>query len=305
VKLNDLDLNKLMTFLAVAETGAVGKAAARLGRTSSAVSQSVSGLEGLLGQTLFDRVGRKLVLTRGGALLRERMGTCRELLERTLGDLRDSREGVSGVVRLGTYLGFPRQQLAQLLSELGRRHPRASVRVVHAPGRELTRRLEENRLDFALSFGARAPLGTRLSSTRLFSQELVLLARTPHLSRGFSLEELERTPIVDYYQSDPLIDRWLAHHFPRRAVQVPVRFWAATTDLVLELLQAGAGAGVLPRHVARAALRGRGATRLIELGPSERPMRDHIWLDEPRGAYRDATLRAFRDIAIEVLQAIA
>lgn len=302
MKLNDLDLNKLITFLAVADTGAVGKAAARLGRTSSAVSQSVSALESALGQALFDRVGRRLVLTRGGQLLQQRMGACRQLLEGTLGDLRDSREGVSGVVRLGAYLGFPSQRLAQLLGELGRRHPRASVRVVHAPARELARRLEQNRLDFALSFGARAPLAARLTSTRLFSQELVLLAR-PKLARAFAIERLEATPIVDYYQSDPLIDRWLAHHYPRRVDLPRVRFWAATTDLVLDLLQAGAGAGVLPRHVARPALSSRGARRLTEIGTNDRPLRDNIWLDEPRGAYRDATQRAFRDLVIEVLQA--
>jgi DNA-binding transcriptional LysR family regulator len=303
VQLNNLDLNKLLTFLAVADAGAVGKAAERLGRTSSAVSQSVGALEAQLGEALFDRVGRKLVLTRGGQLLQARMGTCRELLERTFGELRDSREGASGVIRLGAYLGFPRQKLAELLLELGRRHPRASVRVVHAPGRELSRRLEGNRLDFALSFGARPPERTRVASTRLFSQELVLLARAPHFVRGFSLEELEHTPVVDYYESDPLIDRWLAHHYPRRSACVKVRFWAATIDLVLELLAAGAGAGVLPRHVARAALQRRGARQLTEVGPGEKPMLDHIWLDEPRGAYRDATLRAFREVALDVLRA--
>src|SRR5688572_17090600 len=231
------------------------------------------------------------------------MSTCRGLLEGTLTELRDSHDGVSGVIRLGAYLGFPRQRLATLLCELGRRHPRASVRIKHAPSRELTRLLQENQLDFALSFGARAPQTSRLTSTRLFSQELVLLARPPLFARGFSLEELERTPIVDYYQSDPLIDRWLSHHFPRRTIPVQVRFWAATTDLVLELLQSGAGAGVLPRHVAKAALNARGERRLAELAPSQRPLRDAIWLDEPRGTYRDATQRAFRDLALEVLAA--
>jgi DNA-binding transcriptional LysR family regulator len=73
VKLTDLDLNKLSVFLVVADSGGVGKAAKRLGRTSSAVSQSISGLETALGAPLFDRVGKRLVLTRGGQTLRERV----------------------------------------------------------------------------------------------------------------------------------------------------------------------------------------------------------------------------------------
>jgi DNA-binding transcriptional LysR family regulator len=290
VKLTDLDLNKLSVFLAVADSGGVGKAAKRLGRTSSAVSQSISGLETALGAPLFDRVGKRLVLTRGGQALRERVAASEQLLE----------QGVMEVVRLGAYLGFPRQRLCALLLEFTRLHPRASVRVVHAPGRELERRLQNNRLDFVLSFGAAAPAGSPLVSTRLFSQELVLVASDRHFEAGFSLDVLGRTPIVDYYPSDPLIERWLAHHYPRRVQSCRVRFWAATTDLVLELLLEGAGAGVLPRHVARTHLE---SGELVELGPKQRPMVDPIWLQEPRGAHRDVTLRAFRAVARRVANA--
>jgi DNA-binding transcriptional LysR family regulator len=300
VKLTDLDLNKLSIFLLVADSGGVGKAAKRLGRTSSAVSQSISGLETALGAPLFDRVGKRLVLTRGGQTLRERVAASEQLLEQGVTELRGEVGEPSGVVRLGAYLGFPRQRLCALLLDFTRLHPRASVRVVHAPGRELERRLQNNRLDFVLAFGAAAPAGSPLVSTRLFSQELVLVASDGHFEAGFSLDVLGRTPIVDYYPSDPLIERWLAHHYPRRVPTFCVRFWAATTDLVLELLLRGAGAGVLPRHVARAHLE---RAELVELGPKQRPLVDPIWLQEPRGAHRDVTLRAFRAVARRVANA--
>ena len=54
MRLNDLDLNKLHTFLTVADTGGITAAGDRLGRTRSAVSQSVTALEGSLGLRLFD-----------------------------------------------------------------------------------------------------------------------------------------------------------------------------------------------------------------------------------------------------------
>jgi DNA-binding transcriptional LysR family regulator len=300
MKLTDLDLNKLGVFLAVADSGGVGKAAKRLGRTSSAVSQSISGLETALGAPLFDRVGKRLVLTRGGQALRERVAASEQLLEQGVMELRGEAGEPSGIVRLGAYLGFPRQRLCALLLEFTRAHPRASVRVAHAPGRELERRLQNNQLDFVLSFGAAVPAGSPLVATRLFSQELVLVASNRHFEAGFSLDVLGRTPIVDYYPSDPLIERWLAHHYPRHVPSYGVRFWAATTDLVLELLLEGAGAGVLPRHVARAHL---ASAELAELGPTQRPMVDPIWLQEPRGAHRDITLRAFRAVARRVANA--
>jgi DNA-binding transcriptional LysR family regulator len=292
--LTDLDLNKLSVFLAVADSGGVGKAAVRLGRTSSAISQSISALEASLGVPLFDRVGKRLILTRGGQTLRARVAASEQQIELGMAELHGDADAVRGVVRLGAYIGFPRQRLAALLIEFTRMHPRASVRVVHAPGRDLERRLLHNQLDFVLSLGPAAPASSPLLSTRLFSQELVLVSSDRHFGDGFSLEALARTPIVDYYQSDPLIARWLAHHYPRRSAPSNVRFWAATTDLVLELLLEGAGAGVLPRHVALARLASR---ELVELGPKQRPLIDPIWLVEPRGTHRDASLRAFRAVA--------
>jgi DNA-binding transcriptional LysR family regulator len=310
MKLNDIDLNKLSTFLAVVEEGGVTRAARRLGRTASAVSQSVSQLEASLGCALFDRVGKALVPTRGGQALSARVKGYEALLERTLGELAGAGTSVSGLVRLGLFLGFPRDKSRALLVTFAERFPEASVRVVYAPQHDLEARLRQNKLDYVLSFRPKSADAADLSSTQLFAQELVLVASSRFFARGFSLEALGQAPVVDYYQSDPLILRWLAHHFPDRRAEPRVRFWAATTDLVLELVQSGAGAGVLPRHMVRGRAfseraSARGHERLKVVGPAGQPLVDHVWLNEPRAAYRDATQRAFREVVLSVLAAPA
>jgi DNA-binding transcriptional LysR family regulator len=325
MQLNDIDLNKLATFLAVVEAGGVSKAARQLGRSASAVSQSLTSLEASLGAKLFDRVRKELVLTRGGQLLHTCVAGYRALLAQTVGELSGGAAEVTGTVRLGLFLGFPRVRSRELLIRFAERHPRAAVRVVHAPQHDLESRLRRNRLDFVLSYAPRSATAPDLVSTRLFAQELVLVSSARHFQSGFSTRELAQTPVVDYYQSDPLIMRWLAHHFAGEQAQPNVRFWAATTDLVLELVQNGAGVGVLPRLMlnsdrpglksspvpsgagrrpvasARRSAAPRGA-ELREVGPSP-PLVDHVWLNEPRDAYRDRTQRAFRDVLLEVLAA--
>lgn len=317
MKLNDVDLNKLGTFLAVARAGGVSRAARQLGRTPSAVSQSLGALEASLGCKLFDRVGKRLVPTRAGQVLSAAVARYGAELEHTLGELEGGGARVAGLVRLGLFLGFPRTKSRELLMTFAERYPEASVRVVYAPERDLLARLRDNRIDFLLSL--RGGEALELSSTRLFEQELVLVAAAGFFPRGFSLEALERTPIVDYYQSDPLITRWLAHHFPERPrVALRVRFWAATTDLVLELVQSGAGVAVLPRHMLRGVVARERATRrhtervtraraeralLREVGPGGPPLVDAVWLHEPKGAYRDPTQRAFREVVLSALAA--
>ena len=57
MELNNVDLNKIQTFLAIAELGSVTASAARLALTRSAVSHSLRVIEGQLGVALFHRVG--------------------------------------------------------------------------------------------------------------------------------------------------------------------------------------------------------------------------------------------------------
>jgi DNA-binding transcriptional LysR family regulator len=323
MKLNDVDLNKLSTFHAVVAAGGVGKAARRLGRTGSAVSQSLGGLEASLGCKLFDRVGKELVLTRAGQLLHTRLSAFEALLSSTLNEIGPDGAEVSGSIGLGLFLGFPRVQTRELITLFTERYPRATVRVVYAPQHELEARLRRNRLDFVLSFRPRSVDSPDLVSTRVFAEELVLVSSGRYFETGFSLEELAETPVVDYYQSDPLILRWLAHHFPSRRIEPRVRCWAATTDLALELVQSGAGVGVLPRYMLPvpaaeralgkrsrndSRLRGGNARKpalagsnLKEIDPAGKPLVDHVWLNEPRDAYRDVTQKAFRAVVLSVL----
>ena len=72
-----MDLRRLRTFVTVAEQGSVSKAASRLHRSQPALSRQIGDLQQELGLRLFDRVGRRLVLTSEGEQL---LGDCRKLL---------------------------------------------------------------------------------------------------------------------------------------------------------------------------------------------------------------------------------
>jgi DNA-binding transcriptional LysR family regulator len=298
VSVNDVDLNKLRVFFAVVEQGGVTGAARRLALTRSAVSQSVSSLERALGLSLFDRVGKRLVLTREGRLLFERFRDHQVELRRTLDEIVEAETRVVGPIRVGLFLGFPRVKLARFLAAFSALHGEAHLRVSYAPQEELDARLLANRLDFVFSFQSRGASSPRITSTRLFEQELVLVGSRKFFSGGFDLDALSRTPVVDYYRSDPLIDRWLAHHYGAAgaASRPEVHVWAATTDLVLELLLHRAGIGVLPRDLAEPWVRRR---RLVRFDTGRPALTDFIWLNEVADGYRGAALTAFRAAVLE------
>lgn len=74
-----MDLKRLRTFVTVAEHGTVSKAAEMLNITQPALSRQIGGLEHEFGFELFERSGRRLVLTPRGEQL---LSDCRSILAR-------------------------------------------------------------------------------------------------------------------------------------------------------------------------------------------------------------------------------
>ena len=81
--MNNLDWNQLKAFLETAETGSLSAAARKLGLTQPTLSRQVAAIERQMGVTLFERVGKAMVLTPTGLDLLEparAMGAAAEAL---------------------------------------------------------------------------------------------------------------------------------------------------------------------------------------------------------------------------------
>jgi len=205
---------------------------------------------------------------------------------------------VHGVVRLGLFLGASRAQVARVVAAFAARHPRAQVKLSYGSQAELRELLTGNRLDFALSLRPGRLARPRIRASVIFRQALVLVSNERPPRGGVDAAWLAGRAFVDYYPGNPLIRRWLDHHFPRKRIPADVRVWAATTDMALELAQAGCGAAVIPRALAEPLVR---AGVLHEIRGARMELDDAVWLEEPAGAWRSATLEAFRATLISEL----
>ena len=299
MEMNKLDLNRLLLFLTIAETGGVSAAARRLALTRSAVSHSLGVLEADLGVALFHRVGRSLLLSNEGRLLQRAVRDASQRLGAALEDVLGLAREVRGAVRIGLFLGFSRFRLAGAIEALLRDHPAARVRVSFGPQAWLMDELGAGRLDMALSLRPTREQTPRIRSEKLSAWPLVLAIRRTSKKPPSEFAEICRLPIVDYYQSDPLIDRWTRHHFGgRRIPRERIGAWAASTDLVLELVRQGVGAAVLPEDLVKPFVRRR---ELAVIRGSDRALSDHLWLSELRGARSGRAAAAFRERLLEGL----
>src|SRR5689334_12770760 len=129
-----MELRHLRYFVAVADAGSVSRAARRLHVTQPALSRQIQDLERDFACRLFDRIGRRIVLTKDGD----------EILERTrrlLADAEALRErgralggGEAGVLRVGAVPQFIEAALPEVLTRYALRYPGVDVQLVEDGG---------------------------------------------------------------------------------------------------------------------------------------------------------------------------
>src|SRR5437868_15412795 len=118
-----LDVDALITFVAVIDAGSFSAAAERLEQTPSGVSRSISRLESQLGMALITRTTRRLDLTEEGTWLLARA-------RKVLSDLQDTEEQLaarlsqpSGLVRVNAATPVLDHLLAPLAADFMDMYP--------------------------------------------------------------------------------------------------------------------------------------------------------------------------------------
>ena len=149
----DLDVGLLRMFLAVAQHGTMGRAAAANATTQPTVSQRILRLEKIVGRKLFSRNRGGLKLTGHGELLVAYANRAIDLNEEALARLRE--ESVSGPVRLGASEETVLARLAPTLKRFQRSYPDVELKLTVAGPAKLEFLLVQGELDFVISDSAR------------------------------------------------------------------------------------------------------------------------------------------------------
>lgn len=185
-----LNSDALRTFLAIGEAGSVTGGAERIGRSQSATSLQIRQLEEVVGQPLFRRHGRGVLLTAAGETLLPVARKVVQSLDRTLAELRG--EGLQGRLRIGMPDDPSRSALAKIVSDFAALHPQVELDVHCALGTGFETALASGALDLAI-FEVPAPAPAQ---EVLREDSLIWLGRA---DRDF--EAADRVPVALFDRS--------------------------------------------------------------------------------------------------------
>src|SRR5262245_22177044 len=125
-----MNIEDVRAFVAVVDTGSVGRAALRLNLTQPAISRRVQRLEDTLGVTLLDRDSKPARPTRAGEAAYRR---CMAVLRAAEALARETQPDVAaGPLRIGVSPGIADSIFASALEALRSHHPEVLLRLTTA-----------------------------------------------------------------------------------------------------------------------------------------------------------------------------
>lgn len=147
----NLDMDALRALAASQDFGGLNRAADRIGRSQSAISQQLKKLQEQVGVPLMCKQGRGLALTDAGAVV---LSYARRILSLNDEALLAARgTAVAGTVRFGMPGDFAETWLPDVLGQFKRAHPDVRIEALVDRNRALLERLDRGELDLALVLG--------------------------------------------------------------------------------------------------------------------------------------------------------
>ena len=140
-----VEIRHLRYFLAVAGAGSFSRAADRLGISQPSVSQQMRELEENLRVSLFQRRGKRILLTAAGLIFQEHARAILRQVENFLDELSRDSVQLRGDLHLGTVPWLDLALVPQLLGLFAAKHPNVNLTVTEISSDDIQTALEEGR----------------------------------------------------------------------------------------------------------------------------------------------------------------
>jgi LysR family hydrogen peroxide-inducible transcriptional activator len=192
-----MEIHQLTYFVAVAETGSFSRAAERCNIAQPSLSQQIQKLEQELGEPLFDRLTRRVVLTDAGRNLLPRATTILAELQGIKHAMNQEADSSRGRLSVGFIPTIAPFVLPRVIKRFSQEFPLARLSVHEDLTETLVRELVDGKLDVGITS---APIHNKLIRTQeLLTEPLLVASSKKHdiiTSAEIHIKELDDFPFI-------------------------------------------------------------------------------------------------------------
>ncbi|MHB9026708.1 MAG: LysR family transcriptional regulator [Armatimonadota bacterium] len=285
-----MELTQLRSFLQVAESGTITRAAERLYLTQPAVTQHIQALEGELGVALFDRLPRGMRLTQAGTLLYEYARRCLASLEDCRLALTELEAGRSGHLAIGAGVTTSIFVLPEWLRAFRERCTDVDVIIHTGRSREILALLKDGDID--LGIVTTPGEQSNMTFQRLFDEEICLVVPADHRFAGqkITTERFGEIPLILFPAGNGFrayVDQALA----QSGMPLLVKMESDSVEAIKRFVEVGLGASFLPISAVQEELT-RGTLARVSMVNTP-PLRRTTYLAWMTNRYQTTSMRTF------------
>lgn len=247
MSLQHVSLRQLRVFEAAASQRSFSRAAQLLHLTQPGVSMHIKELEASTGLPLFERVGKRLLVTEAG---QELLARTREML-RALKDAEDALEGLRGLKRGRLNLAVvstAKYFVPRLLARFGQEFPELEVRLSVNNRESVIEQLIDNQADLAIM--GRSPDSLRTMAESFAQNPHVIIAAPDHPLARQRRISVERVAKEIFIGREPGSGTRLAmqQFFGERGLSCRISMEMASNETIKQAVMAGMGVSFISRH---------------------------------------------------------
>lgn len=249
-----ITLRDLHILAAVVRWGSMAKAASHLAMSQSAVSEAIAQLEDAIRVRLLDRTSRGIAPTIYADTLLRRSHVAFDELQQAVKDIEFLADPTAGEVRIGFPEVLSYTLVPAAISQMSRRHPQISVRVVQLTIESFEFQvLQQREVDLVIARMSPASVNDDVEVEALVQDKLMVIVGTQ--SAWAARPKIELSELVNeswILPPTPYVRTVFAKAFESHGLQPPVeRVTAHSIQLRLQLLATGRFISVLADSVLR------------------------------------------------------
>jgi len=234
----------LEAFHAVCEAGTLRRAAERLFISQPAISYQIRKLESDLGTPLFERVGRRLLLTAEGRRLRDFCGRYFAELSVLDAELQGRAPTRSEPLRLAAVSVFGRSVLFPLLC--GPRFAHLKLELRYRTATEVFEMVERGECDVGATYLGKVSSSLKLEPVYIEELALIVPPAGPTADAVQELEAFESLPLITYDESDYVFGAWFQKVYRAQPAATSSVHHFEELEEVVEMVALGRGSSVVP-----------------------------------------------------------
>lgn len=264
-----MTIRHIRTFIKVAELGSISRAAEELCIAQPSVSETIKDLEDEYGIVLFNRINRKLVLTKEGEELLLKAKEINESVNEF--ETLARKEELNPIIRIGATITFGAFVIPNYTIELLKQLPTAIPKFSIDKPVDLEQKIVQGTLDFAFEEGNIS--NKKIKMIKIGEDELIAVcAPSFNAPEKMKIEDLINYELLLRESGNPS-RRMLDYQLGIKGIKLgQPRIESVSNNVIISMAMNGLGIGILPNAAARRAINN-GFLRRIDLDtPLKRPL---------------------------------